>query len=320
MFKLSFPISSSDVKINLRDAILLIGSCFSDSIGNYLNEFKFNTLSNPFGTIYNPISILELIRHANEDFQPEVIKNGDVYYDWKVHSKVSSLSRQNLIDNLHKQQKTFSEFISDAKWIIMTPGTAWGYFLKDTHRLVANCHKMPDRTFRKELLSIKSITDHFEQTYRSVSQINPEIKWILTVSPVRHLRDGLVGNNRSKAILLESVHQVVDQYPNVYYFPAYEIVMDELRDYRFFEENLSHPNQQSINYVWQRFSETYFDKETLSFLHSWSKIRHALKHRPFHPTSESHQQFLKRTISTVREFGSLVDVTNEIKQLKEQIK
>ncbi|MEO9999765.1 MAG: GSCFA domain-containing protein [Ekhidna sp.] len=300
----------------MHDKILLMGSCFSDEIGSLLAENKFNCLSNPFGTIYNPYSIFKLI--SDQASSGDVIESQGVYYHWDAHGAISGLTEQGTKELFKHKTKETQQFIRDAKWLIITLGTAHVYELSDG-RIVANCHKIDASKFHKRLLRQDEIVHQFKELHSHLTKTVTDIRVLFTISPVRHIRDGLVENNQSKAILIDAVRLLVDQYENVDYFPSYEILIDELRDYRFFSEDMVHPSRKAIHYIWQKFVDTYFKNETIAFLSDWQKIKTALQHKPFQPESDAHQQFLKATLRKLEKMNEKVDVTVEIELLKNQI-
>ncbi|WP_370090519.1 GSCFA domain-containing protein [Ekhidna sp.] len=316
MFKLNFDIPKSEDKIRLSDPIYLMGSCFSDEIGTLLKDNKFDTLSNPFGTIYNPISLFKLLQ--NDVQVDNLIESHGVFYHWDAHGSISGLSSKKTIESFRRQVDLSNEFLTRSKWLIITLGTSIVYELKDSS-IVANCHKVPSSSFSKRFLNHNEIMERFNKLYSYLRAANSELNIIFTVSPVRHVRDGLVENNRSKAILIDAVHEIVEPYENVSYFPSFEIVMDELRDYRFFKPDMIHPSDQAILYVWKRFVETYFDNESKAFLDDWEKLKSAIKHKPFQPKSNSHQQFIKSTLSKLEKLNQKVNVSVEIEELKKQL-
>ncbi len=320
MFKLDFDIPPVSPLINIKDKIILVGSCFSENIGYKLSDYKFNTLINPFGTIYNPYSILNLLEHSVTDNQEvSTIKNGEVYYDWDSHSMISELDENELVSKALEARRAMKEWIAISKWLIVSPGTSRVYEYESTGQIVANCHKVPQKEFTKRLLDTREIVEQFEFVYAKVKKLNPGLNWIFTVSPVRHFRDGLVENNHSKSILIQSIHEIIQKHDNCHYFPSYEIVIDELRDYRFYEQDWVHPNELAIDYVWDRFKKATMDNETQVFISKWKKMKSALGHKPFKASSKSHQKFIKETISRLEEFSQLVDVSPEIFYLRNQI-
>lgn len=312
MFNLNFEIPESKDKINLKDSILLFGSCFSDEVGGKLTQSKFKALSNPFGTIYNPHSIFKLLANAVE--KNHLVESQGVHYHWDTHGSISGLSAQECSQLFEDRMKETQAFLKQTKWLIITLGTSIAY--ERNNEIVANCHKVPQAQFNKRFLSQKEIIEQFASLY---ANLDPDLLIIFTVSPVRHIRDGLVENNRSKAILIDAVHQIVADYENVQYFPSYEILIDELRDYRFYSEDMIHPSQQAIDYVWKRFSETYFDEDTRSFIKDWSKVKSAIDHRPFQPHSESHQKFLQSTLKKLQALNEKVDLSVEMEEIKNQL-
>ncbi len=318
MFSLQFPFEPCPQKISLNDSILLVGSCFSDEMGSLLQLNKFQVLSNPFGTIYNPYSIAKII--TGEVKHNNLIKKDDLYFHWDSGGKVASLSKKELTDRIELLSSQTQQFISQANWIIITLGTAWVHRHLATDQIVSNCHKIPNVAFQKKILSIHSISASLTKMKSHLSAVNPDVNIIYTVSPVRHIRDGLVENNRSKARLLESVHEEVEKHENTFYFPSYEILMDELRDYRFYEEDLIHPSKQALQYIWDQFAKSYFDSRTTNFLSEWKKIQMALSHRPLAPDSKKHQIFLTKTMEKIKKLNKTVDLSAELNQIKAQIK
>jgi hypothetical protein len=317
VFKLNFNIPQSEKKINLKDSIYLVGSCFSDEVGSLLERNKFKSLSNPFGTIYNPHTIFKLLR--NEVLKDDILESQGVFYHWDCHGQVSGLSKSKLAVSFSEIRNQSNEFVRNTNWLIITLGTSIVYRFKASNKIVGNCHKIPATEFNKEFLSSSEIVDDFNKTLDSLKERNPKLNVILTVSPVRHIKDGFVENNLSKSILIESVHQMVSAHSYVHYFPSYEIMMDELRDYRFYKKDMIHPSEEAIEYIWKRFAETYVDKETFEFLNEWSKIKSALHHKPFQPDSTKHQQFLKNTIEQLNKLNDLVDTRVEREMLQKQL-
>lgn len=316
-FKLEFTIPESNKKINLHDPIYLIGSCFSDSIGSLLQEHKFKATSNPFGTVYNPHSICRLLRDDISDLNTTA--HQDVFYHWDTHSQISGLTQKQLTSELTQARTLSNDFIRKSKWLIITLGTAWVYRRKDNNEIVANCHKHPNTEFTKDLITVEQTVDDFEKLIPYLQSINPSLKIIFTVSPVRHVRDGLIENNRSKSILNQAVHELVEKHDHLFYFPSYEIIIDELRDYRFYKKDLIHPSHDATDYVWERFAAAYFDDATLSFIHKWKKLKTGLEHRPLHANSPSHQKFLKELLKQLQDVNDNIDLRVEIEMLKSQL-
>ncbi len=321
MFKLTFDIPPLPTRISLQDQLLLMGSCFSENVGRRLVDHKFDSVINPFGTIYNPLSIFRLLDGSIEGEVDDgaIFEQDGVCYSWDTHSALSHPDRTELSRMVAAAQASVRRQLERKSWIIVTPGTAWVYERKVEGRLVANCHRVPQREFNKRLLSKEEILEAFGATHRRVSAINSETNWLFTVSPVRHIRDGLVENNRSKGILLDAIHSLVEHYDNCFYFPSYEIVIDELRDYRFYDRDLVHPNELAIDYVWDQFCNACLDEATADFVGEWRDIRKAIAHRPKHPGSAAHQKFLNATILRLKRLENKIDIADELSQLQSQL-
>jgi len=317
VFTLDFPIKDYPEKINLKDSVYLIGSCFSHEIGQKLIESKFNVLSNPLGTLYSPSSIAKVL--TGDINLNRTIENKGVHYHWDAHGEIAALEQNQLKIELKDQLEKSKGFLESSKWTIITLGTAWVYYYLPSGEIVANCHKVQNEKFNKKLLPIGSIIDSLLKSIDHLKKLNANTNVIFTVSPVRHIKDGLIENNRSKARLLEAVHEVVARDQNFFYFPSYEICIDELRDYRFYAKDLVHPSSQAIDYIWERFSDLFFDDETKRFLNKWNKLSAALNHKPFLPRSDEHQKFLRSTLEKLEGLSQEVDLSGEIASVKAQL-
>lgn len=297
--KLQTKISIKKESKNLIDynsKLLLMGSCFSENIGDKLNYFKFQSLQNPFGILFHPIAIEKLItnsinlkKYANND----ITFQNERWHSFDTHSGLSSSDKKQLLENLNSAIAETHTRIKEASHIIITLGTAWVYRCIETDEIVANCHKIPQKKFLKELLSVDEITESLDAIVALLKSVNPNITILFTVSPVRHLKDGFVENTNSKSHLITGIHNIIDKRKNIHYFPSYEIMMDELRDYRFYAEDMIHPNITAVNYIWERFIDTWFSEETLSTLKEIDTIQKGLLHKPFHQDSIEHQRFLQ---------------------------
>lgn len=318
-FRTTLSVTRSRDRIGLSDRILTIGSCFSDAIGSQLTANKFKASVNPFGVIYNPLSIHKVIRYIIKNDQiPEntFLQRGDLFLNYDFHSEYAAGNLEDLKDRLATNIQSAHTFLEETQWLILTYGTAWIYERRDTHEVVANCHKMPQATFAKSMMTQKRIVDSFQEMFSLLKSFNPSIKIILTVSPVRHLKETLELNSVSKAVLRTTCHTLSEQHNDVHYFPSYEIMMDDLRDYRFYKSDMIHPSEVAEEYIWQKFVERYFDDSLKDFLVRWKEIRAALNHRPFQPDSVSHQQFINNTLKKLEELKSIVNVDEEMKKLK----
>ncbi len=321
-FRTEIKLEKAKQGISLKQEIFTTGSCFSIVIGNKLAENKFPVLSNPFGTSYNPISIHKTLRAGMNGALPlshSFFENNGLYAHYDFHSGFSHPDKSVVEENVKSAIQAAHNFIKDAHWIIITYGTAWVYKRTETNDIVSNCHKMPAQNFTKELLSEKKILESFEGFYQNLKAVNPTCKVMLTVSPVRHIKDSIQLNGVSKAILRSACHTISELHPNVVYFPSYEIMLDDLRDYRFYKSDMIHPSADAEEYIWEKFAEAYFDKVTVDFLPRWKSIYTALQHRPFHIQSDSHQKFLKKLLGDLKELNGIVNVDEEIASVNAQL-
>jgi len=310
-------------KISLGQKIFTVGSCFSDEIGLYLLESKFNVSKNPFGTVYNPISIHELLCFGLTNELPNSNSysvNGDIHFNYHFHASFSSLKRNDLEKKIQTSIHEANDFLFGADRIIITYGTALVYYLRETETVVANCHKMPSVNFEKRLLTEAEVVSSFEGFYSKLKSANPAAKITLTVSPVRHLKDTLELNAVSKSILRTSCHAITNRFSDTDYFPAYEILLDDLRDYRFYKNDLLHPTEEAVEYIWEKFLYAYFDEPAKKFAPEWKKIMISLAHKPFQLRSESHLKFLKSILSELEKWETLVDVRKERSELIDRIR
>jgi GSCFA family protein len=280
-----------------RDKILLTGSCFTEHIGNFLIENKFNALQNPNGILFDPLSVSSSLlsyiqnkKYAEED----LFYLNETWNSWQHHSRFSNPDKSACLKNINESQQQAHEFLRDADWLIITLGSAFTYKLADNFQAVANCHKAPAQNFIKHLNTIEEIVTAFDSILHQLFHFNNKLKIIFTISPVRHLRDGVVDNNRSKARLIEAVHHLVNKFDRLYYFAAYELIIDVLRDYRFYDVDLAHPNYAATQFVLEKFSDACFDQSTKELLDEIRKIIIAKKHKPFNAASSLHKKFLQQ--------------------------
>ena len=296
--------------INYNSKIVLLGSCFSENIGNQLDYYKFQTTQNPFGILFHPIAIENLITNAiNEKKYTEndVFFNNEQYHSFDTHSSLSANNERDFLDNLNSSIKSTRKTLEEASHIIITLGTSWVYRYIESAQIVANCHKVPQKKFLKEILSVDTISESLEAIILLIKSINKNASILFTVSPVRHIKDGFIENSQSKSHLITAIHQVIDKRKYNYYFPSYEIMMDELRDYRFYAEDMIHPNKTTINYIWEKFMSTWFDVSTNSTMKEIDIIQKGMLHKPFNPNSEKHLQFLEnleqKKLKIMREYS-----------------
>ncbi|MFT5256746.1 MAG: hypothetical protein ACI8VJ_001114 [Polaribacter sp.] len=281
--------------IGYTSKIFLLGSCFSENIGAKLSYYKFQSHQNPFGILFHPIAIENLIKRAinNKRYTAkEVTFNNERWHCLDAHSSLSSPNKQELLTDLNSGLGATKEQLAVATHIIVTLGTSWVYKHIETGVTVANCHKIPQKQFSKELLSVTEVSESLARSIALIRSVNKNTTVTLTVSPVRHLKDGFIENTRSKAHLIAAIHTTVDPIKNLHYFPSYEIVMDELRDYRFYEEDMVHPNKTAINYIWEKFVTACFSEESQVTMQEVENIQKGIAHRPFNEESEQHARFL----------------------------
>ncbi|XRE43642.1 hypothetical protein ACIVBQ_001846 [Tenacibaculum discolor] len=284
-------------QINYQSKLLLLGSCFSENIGYKLDYYKFQSKQNPFGILFHPKAIENLIiKTLNKEkyTDKDVFFHNERWHSFEAHSSLSAINKNELLNSLNLSiQQTFEQ-LQNTTHLIITLGTAWVYreIISDT--LVANCHKVPQKKFLKELLSVDETSESLQAINSLVKSVNKNISVIYTVSPVRHLKDGFMENQQSKAHLFSAIHEVVEPRSAIYYFPSYEIMMDELRDYRFYNEDMIHPNQTAINYIWEKFKEVWIMEDSYQTMQQVDTIQRGLNHKPFNPNSEAHQLFLKK--------------------------
>jgi GSCFA family len=306
-FHLNFKPAKPNFDITHQDKLVLIGSCFSENIGAILEDHQFNVLSNPTGILFNPLSIaklLEEIIHLTKTDKSQFIKRAELYYSYLCHSSIHETSSDALAEKINTLNQSNHHALKKANVLVITFGTAYYYKLNENNQLIANCHKQPGTLFTKRLATVEEITSHYEKLVKTLIEFNPNLKLIFTVSPVKHLRDGLIENNMSKATLLLAINKLTSQQSNCFYFPAYELVNDDLRDHRFYKEDLAHPNELAIKYVWDKFSDTYFNPATKELTTKIHQLNLALKHKNTTSNTEEerkHQQYienLQREIKT----------------------
>ncbi|MDI1257257.1 MAG: GSCFA domain-containing protein [Flavobacterium sp.] len=297
-FRTQIPISKSNHPIGYESKVVSLGSCFAVNIGEKFQYFKFQNTFNPFGILFHPLAIekfIDFTLSGKEFGASDVFFHNEQWHCFDAHSEISHPEQGALLENLNQITQSTNNQITEATHLIITLGTAWIYRKIDSGAIVANCHKIPQQQFTKELLSSKSIKESLARIIEKVNATNPNCKIIFTVSPVRHIKDGFVENQWSKSNFITAVHETILQFrENAVYFPSYEIMMDELRDYRFYAEDMLHPNQIAINYIWERFSEAYISAESQAVMTEIDSIQKSLLHRPFNVESEQHQQFLSK--------------------------
>lgn len=307
MLNLNLP--KADRLIHHQHALLSIGSCFTEHIGNALKEFKFNVLQNPSGILFDPVSVCSsLVSYIRNDqcSESDLFYLHELWHSWRHHSRFSGVDQHGVLKNINAAHHNAHRFLKEADWLIITLGSSFSYRLTEQASIampsfsnahtgvgVANCHRAPAQWFQKHLLTIDETVAMLDNALHQLFEFNPKLRIIFTVSPVRHIRDGVVENNRSKARLLEAVHHLVAKFDKLYYFPAYELVIDVLRDYRFYDIDLVHPNYAATQFVLDHFLKAHTSTETLQLIAELKKIVTAHKHRSRFPETGAHQTFLK---------------------------
>jgi len=327
-FQLPIQIKSPEARISYRDKIMLTGSCFTEHIGNSLNELKFSTLQNPNGILFDPRSVCNsLISYIeNKQYKKEdLFYLNEIWNSWEHHSRFSNINADDALKIINESQQQAYNFLKYADLLIITLGSSFSYRLTDEATLggnnngVANCHRAPSQWFNKHLLTTDETISLLDTTYHRLKQFNPKLKIIFTISPVRHIRDGVIENNRSKARLIEAVHHLINNFAGLYYFPAYELVIDVLRDYRFYDIDMVHPNYPATEFVMEKFKEGFIDEQSQQLMDELKKIVIARKHKAFQPETNAHKTFLKTHLEKTKELQSkfsFLDLSDEINYFK----
>ncbi|MEJ7586425.1 MAG: GSCFA domain-containing protein [Ferruginibacter sp.] len=304
-FHLEFTPAQFATTIHHQHKLLLIGSCFTENIGARLKQHKFDVLENPNGILFNPVSITSSIRSyiSNKQYSTaDLFYQNECWNSWAHHTRFSHPDKISCLSVINQSQHAANDFILTSDWVFITLGSAFVYEINNG-QVVANCHKVPTDKFKKRLLGIQEITADLKQMCDQLFVANPRAKIIFTISPVRHLRDGFVENNRSKSTLIHAVQALVEEYQHIFYFPAYELVIDDLRDYRFYAEDMVHPNYAATNYVWDKFVAACIEPGTQKLMKEINRINAAKNHKPFHPASEQHNKFLQSNLQKIIELN-----------------
>lgn len=290
--------------IQYGERLFLIGSCFTEHIGGRLADHQFLTCQNPHGILFNPLSVCNSLQSylTPKVYQPtDLIYLNELWLSWHHHSHFSGMDQQQVLDTINRSQQNAHHFLKQARWMIVTLGSSYSYQLVGTGQPVANCHRGPAQMFNKLLLPVQQVIENLQSIIGQLQVFNPTIKVIFTISPVRHLRDGVVNNNRSKARLIEAVHEIIATFNHCYYFPAYELVVDVLRDYRFYDVDLAHPNYAATEFVFEKFCDTFMDAATRKAMQEVRKLINAYRHKPFQPGTVAHQKFLQQSLLKTRQ-------------------
>ena len=302
-FRTELKVKESNVKISFRDSLLFLGSCFADNMFDYFQKHKFKSVSNSFGALYHPTSILNAVQLAlnNKGVEDSIIDTNGLTTSFHVHSILNQPSKDDFLKQFESARSRLEQGILHSTHVFITLGTAHVYRHLKSDSIVANCHKVPQKEFQKELLSSEEILKDLKGSIDRIKEVNPSIQIILTLSPVRYLRDGFEENQLSKSLLYVAIKACVSHYSQVTYFPSYEYVLDDLRDYRFYDKDLLHPNQFALDYIWDKLKETYFDETTYNILKRVEKINSRLNHKLFFPQTSKAQEFKEKTEDLIRQ-------------------
>lgn len=286
-----------DDKISYQSKIISLGSCFAVHMAARLGQYQFVNTVNPFGILFHPLAHEKLVDFAVKGhvFTPsDVFLHNDVWSCFDAHSDLNALEEEDILFQLNLKIRALREDLITGSHLIITLGTAWVYSEKSTQHMVANCHKLPQHIFEKTLLDAQIVKESLERLYLKVKELNPKIKLIYTISPVRHIKDGMIENQRSKSVLFVGLHDFMDTYKEVYYFPSYEMLVDELRDYRYYGPDLIHPNEIALQFVWEKFKESCIEATAFPVMKLVDEVQKGLAHRAFNPYSNQHQIFLEK--------------------------
>ncbi|MBR5435135.1 MAG: GSCFA domain-containing protein [Bacteroidales bacterium] len=306
-FKTTIDVPHASFEISHAHKGMAIGSCFTTNIGNRLLAAKFPILVNPLGTVYNPVSIAQTIDLLLGEIpfdEQQIFFANDVWQSYYLHTSFSSVDKQEVIQSFNKVKNEFLEKFQSVDYLFLTLGTAWVYELNETKQIVNNCHKTPSSQFTRKKLSVEECVTVLERAIQKLQNINPNLQVIFTVSPIRHWKDGAHENQVSKATLFLAIDSLQKSMRNIGYFPAYELLMDDLRDYRFYDEDMLHPSATAVEYIWEIFSKTYFSKETTDLISKIEAIQKAINHRPFNSESPEYKLFIAKTKEQCRKIES----------------
>jgi hypothetical protein len=289
-------------KVDYSSKVMFVGSCFSDNIGQKLEKAKIPCQRNPFGVLYNPASVSSAISSMIENkafVADDLVFFNEKWISFSHHGIFSGTDKDEVLAKINNTINSANAFLRNASVLFVTFGTAWVYELLKTKKIVANCHKVPAKEFKHFLLQTDEIVANYEQLLKKIREFNPHLEVVFTVSPVRHWKDGAVNNQLSKSTLFVAVHKLVEKYEFAHYFPSYEILMDDLRDYRFYADDLFHPNQMAIDYIWEKFCTTYFDNNTIDTLKKIEKLQKNIDHRVFYPKTEAYKKFISSNLKLI---------------------
>jgi len=323
-FRTVVEVKKSVYQLDLSSKIMLMGSCFTENIGLKLMRYKFNIQTNPLGILYNPESIaqsIDILLKAKHFTPDDLFEHQGVWHSFYHHSRFSDTNQTTCLEQINGEIERSSLFLKEADFLFITFGTSWVYEWITTKQVVSNCHKLPAKKFRRYRLSVCDMVETYSAIIRHLEKINPDLQVVFTISPVRHLKDGAAENLVSKAALTMAVHELVETFQQVHYFPAYEIMMDDLRDYRFYASDMTHPSDLAIDYIWDKFKTALIDRSTFSFMDELESLTKAMEHRPFQPQSEGHRKFISQQLEKIEKLKQTypsVDLSKELEYFLDQ--
>lgn len=304
-FRTEISLPASAYPITHATNTVLTGSCFAQNIGQFLHDYKFKVVVNPSGIVYNPLSVAQTLQLLSDNArftQNDLFFYNELWLSFAHHGSFSHPNAKQCLHRINSALEQGSAALLQAQYLIITLGTAFVYRLKSNGLVAANCHKLPDTYFTRVRLSVPDVVAALKPILGRLLETNPQLRVVLTVSPVRHWKDGAVNNQLSKATLLVAAHELAQQFRGrVDYFPAYELVMDDLRDYRFYQPDMLHPTPTAVEYIWQKFSDVYFTAETRALMRTVEKITKACRHTPFNPHTHAARQFAQQQTAAIEQ-------------------
>ncbi len=324
-FRTEITVEPFQHKIEPHSKVMFVGSCFASNIGNKFDDFKLSASINPFGVIYNPLSVattLTSIINQKIYLNSDLRHYNDLWLSFDHHSTFSNPDKSICLQNINNNCCSAFNYLKQCEFLFITFGSAWVYQLKETKQIVSNCHKYPANYFDRYILSIDEIVNTYKALLTQLAEFNPNLKVIFTVSPVRHWKDGAHGNQISKSTLLMAIDALCHTWQNCHYFPAYELLMDDLRDYRFYADDMLHPSSSAIDYIWQKFEHCFFSANTLQYKKEMLNLSKALNHKATNVNSELHQSFLINQLKKIETYilkYPHANFTNDLNYVKSRI-
>lgn len=321
----SVDIPKYGFEISHKSKLVFTGSCFAENVGLKLKDLKFSVQVNPLGINYNPMSVgksLDLAMSKNHILENDLFFANDLWNCYDFHSHFSKADKAECLKHINSSIYLSNGFLKSTEYLFISLGTAYNYSLKSGGSYVSNCHKQDDKIFKRNLLKPEQIVKNWSEIIKSLKEFNKDIKIFFTVSPIRHKRDGFIANQLSKSVLFVALNELKVKFGNIFYFPSYEIMMDELRDYRFYADDMIHPSDKAVEYIFEKFGSAFFSKETIMLNSRINKIIRGLNHKVFSLESVSHFEHLKRLkdeIKTIQNEHDFIDFKNELKNISDTI-